>query len=175
MITDTRAGHAYGTSELPNDQKASGRSFGVEEAELVDLVLKSGTLTSTKGTMVRELESQFAAMVGAGFVRGCSSGTAAVHAALAAVDPEPGDEVITTSITDMGAIGPILYQAAIPVFADIDPRTGSVTADTIADRLSERTKAIVVTHLFGYPVPMTDILELAADRSIAVIEDCAQA
>ena len=84
----------------------------------------------------------------------CSSGTAAIHAAVAALDPEPGDEIVTTPITDMGALAPILYQGAIPVFADVDPRTGNVTADTIADRLSDRTKAIVVTHLFGNPCEM---------------------
>ena len=61
-----------------------------------------------------------------------SSGSAAVHCALAAINPEPGDEIITTSITDMGALTPILYQGAIPVFADVDPHTYNVTAESIS-------------------------------------------
>ena len=63
----------------------------------------------------------------------------AIHAAIAAIDPEPGDEIVTTSITDMGALTPILYQGAIPVFADVDPATCNITADAIERVLSERT------------------------------------
>jgi dTDP-4-amino-4,6-dideoxygalactose transaminase len=74
----------------------------------------------------------------------------------------------------MGALTPILYQGAIPVFADVDPITCNVTAKTIEDRLSDRTKAIIVTHLFGSPCDMTAIMELANARGIPVIEDCAQ-
>ena len=94
---------------------------------------------------------------------------------MAAFDPEPGDEIITTSVTDMGAISAILYQGAIPVFADVDPVTLNVTAETIADRISERTRAIVVTHLFGNPCEMDPIMRLADGRDIPVIEDAAQA
>jgi dTDP-4-amino-4,6-dideoxygalactose transaminase len=104
----------------------------------------------------------------------CASGTAAIHIALAAIDPNPGDEVVTTSITDMGALTPILYQGAIPVFAEVDPLTLNVTAKTIEPCLSERTKAIIVTHLFGNPCEMREIMELANARNIPVIEDCAQ-
>ena len=64
------------------------------------------------------------------FAWACSSGSAAVHCAIAAINPEPGDEIITTSITDMGALTPIMYQGAIPVFADVDPHTYNVTAET---------------------------------------------
>jgi perosamine synthetase len=161
--------------ELPSDQEASGRSFGDEELALLQRVIESGTLTSTKGTAVRQLERRFAALLGSGRAIACASGTAAIHAAIAAIDPEPGEEVVTSPITDMGAITPILYQGAIPVFADVDPRTCNVTAETIRPRLSGRTRAIVVTHLFGNPAEMAPILELAARRRIPVIEDCSQA
>jgi perosamine synthetase len=99
----------------------------------------------------------------------------AIHAAVAALDPEPGDEVVTTGITDMGALTPLLYQGAIPVFADVDPRTCNVTADTVEAALSAKTKAIVVTHLFGNPCDMTGIMAIADRHNIPVIEDCAQA
>jgi perosamine synthetase len=161
--------------ELPSDQEASGRSFGDEELALLQRVIESGTLTSTKGTAVRQLERRFAALLGSGRAIACASGTAAIHAAIAAIDPEPGEEVVTSPITDMGAITPILYQGAIPVFADVDPRTCNVTAETIRPRLSGRTRAIVVTHLFGNPAEMAPILELAARHRIPVIEDCSQA
>jgi len=98
-----------------------------------------------------------------------------VHIAVAAIDPNPGDEIVTTSITDMGALTPILYQGAIPVFADVDRLTLNLTAATIEPCLSERTKAIIVTHLFGNACEMGEIMELAHARNIPVIEDCAQA
>jgi len=137
--------------------------------------IESGTLTSTKGSMVSNLEKRFAALVGSAHAYACSSGTAAIHCAVAAIDPEPGDEIITSAITDMGAITPILYQGAIPVFADVDSRTGNLTAEAIERCLSERTRAIIVTHLFGNPADMTAIMDLANARGVHVIEDCAQA
>ena len=161
--------------QLPSDQDASGRSFGGEELERLRQVLESGVLTSTKGTAVKAFESRFGAALGVRHAHACASGTAAIHAAVAAIDPEPGDEIVTSPITDMGALTPILYQGAIPVFADVDPRTCNVTAETIAARLSRRTRAIVVTHLFGNPCAMGEIMALARDRRLPVIEDCAQA
>lgn len=160
---------------LPSDQDASGRSLGREELALLEEAIASGVLTSTKGRFVRILEQRFAGLLGMPHATACSSGTAAIHAAIAALDPEPGDEIITSPITDMGAITPILYQGAIPVFADVDAQTCNVTARTIERVLSPRTRAIVVTHLFGNPCPMEEILALAQSRHLPVIEDCAQA
>ena len=104
-----------------------------EELELLRQVIESGTLNCTKGTQVKALREALRRA-------GSACRTAAPSpparrpstAAVAAIDPEPGDEIITTPITDMGAIAPILYQAAIPVFADVDPLTYNVTAETIA-------------------------------------------
>jgi perosamine synthetase len=159
---------------LPSDQDASGRTLGAEEIKLLSEVIGSGTLTSTKGTFVKQLEQNFADLISVKYAYACASGSAAVHTAIAAIDPEPGDEIITTSITDMGALTPILYQTAIPVFADVDPRTWNVTAETIEKCISDRTKAIIVTHLFGNPCEMTEIMALANARGIPVIEDSAQ-
>ena len=160
---------------LPTDANATGRSFGREELELLEEVIASGVLNCTKGTMVPRFEKRFAEVVGTTFCRCATSGTAAVHAAIAAVNPDPGDEIITTPITDMGAITPILYQAAIPVFADTDPRTYNVTAETIAPKVTRRTKAVVVTHLFGNPCEMDAIVDLCRSKNLVLIEDCAQA
>ena len=161
--------------QLPSDQDATGRELGDDEMLQLAAAIESGTLTSTKGQFVKRLEERFAQYVGVKHAYACSHGTAALHTALAAVDPEPGDEVITTAITDMGALTPIIYQSAIPVFADVDPLTYNVTADTIEAALSPRTKAIMVTHLFGNPCRMGEIMELTRGRNIPVIEDCAQA
>jgi len=160
---------------LPSDQDGSGRTLGAEEVALLTEAIASGTLTSTKGEFVKRLEGQFAAQLGSRHAYACASGTAAIHCAIAALDPEPGDEIITSPITDMGALTPILYQGAIPVFADVDRWTCNVTAETVAARLSERTRAIIVTHLFGNPCDMGPIVELARAHNVPVIEDCAQA
>jgi len=160
---------------LPNDQDATGRTLGDREIELVSEAIRTGTLTSTKGNFVKRLEKAFAEKLGVPYAFACSSGTSAIHAAISAIDPEPGDEIITTPITDMGALTPILYQTGIPVFADVDPNTLNVTAATIEPIISHRTRAIVVTHLFGNPCDMGPILELAAKHKLPVIEDSAQA
>ena len=160
---------------LPSDQDASGRSFGDAELALLAEVLRSGALCSTKGSVVRRFERRFAATLGVRHAWACSSGTAAFHTAVAALDPEPGDEVVTSPITDMGALAPILYQGALPVFADVDAATCNVTAATLEPCLGPRTRAIAVTHLFGNPCDMGPILDLARGRGIPVIEDCAQA
>jgi len=160
---------------LPSDQDITGRDLGAEELELLEQVIRTGTLTSTKGSYTKTLEQRFAATIGVKKAHACASGTAAVHLAVAALNPNPGEEFVTTSITDMGALTPILYQGGIPVFAEVDPVTLNVTAESIEAVLSDRTKAIIVTHLFGNPCEMNEIMELARSRNIPVIEDCAQA
>lgn len=160
---------------LPSDQDASGRTLGEAEIAAVRDAIESGVLTSTRGPWVAALEERFAEILGVRHAVATSSGTAAVHAAIAAVDPEPGDEVITTPITDMGAIAPIIYQSAVPVFADVDARTGNVTASSIEPRISDRTRAVIATHLFGNPADMRAIVRLAEERGVPVIEDCCQA
>ena len=161
--------------QVPSDANASGRSFDGQELSLLSRVLESGTLNCTRGTMVPELERRFAELLGMPAGTAVSSGTAAVHCAVAAVDPEPGDEIISSPITDMGAIAPILFQTAIPVFADVDPDTYNITAETIERVITPRTRAVIVTHLFGNPADMGPILDLARRHRFAVIEDCAQA
>ncbi len=163
------------TLTLPSDQDATGRSFDDAELALVAEALASGTLTSTKGQMVARFETAAAALLGTGHAVACASGSAAVHCAVAVVDPRPGEEIVTTSITDMGALSPIVYQGAVPVFADVDPVSGNVTAESVEAVLSDRTRAVVVTHLFGNPADMAGIRAVAARAGVPVIEDAAQA
>lgn len=160
---------------MPSDQDATGRSLGDAELARLRAVIDSGTLTATKGAQTPELEARLASLTGRRHAIACSSGTAAVHAAIATIDPEPGDEIVTTPITDMGALTPILYQGAIPTFADVDPVSGMVTPESVRAACSERTRAIVVTHLFGVPAAIDSIVEFAATQGLSVVEDCAQA
>ncbi len=160
---------------LPSDGDASGRTFTNEEAALVTMVLQRGTLNSTRGTMVTTFEQRFAQWLGRKHAIACASGSAAMHCAIAALQLAAGDEVITTPITDMGALTPILYEGAVPVFADVDPFTLNVTAATVAARLTHRTRAIVVTHLFGLPCELAALRELATRHHLPLIEDAAQA
>jgi dTDP-4-amino-4,6-dideoxygalactose transaminase len=161
--------------QLPSDADHTGRDFGAEELELLREVIDSGTLNCTKGTQVKAFEKAFAARYEMPHARAVTSGTAAVHTAVAAIDPEPGDEIISTPITDMGGIAPILYQQAIPIFADVDPVTLNVTPETVAARIGPRTRAIIATHLFGNPCDVVGIRRVADAHGIPVIEDCAQA
>ncbi len=160
--------------QLPSDANSTGRNFGQEELDQLQRVIASGTLNCTKGTAVKEFEEKFARKYGVEFCRTTTSGTAAIHAAVAAINPEPGDEIITSPITDMGAITPIIYQTAVPIFADVDPLTYNVTAETIAPKITKRTKAIIVTHLFGNPCDMEPIMALARRHDLPVIEDACQ-
>ncbi|MFO1064717.1 MAG: DegT/DnrJ/EryC1/StrS family aminotransferase [Pirellulales bacterium] len=160
---------------LPSDQDASGRTLGAEEVAAVTKAILSGTLTSTKGEFTRSFEQQFAKRMDCALGHACSSGSAALHTAVAAINPEPGDEIITTSITDMGALSAILYQGGVPRFCDVDSRTYNVTAEAIERCISPRTRAVMVTHLFGNPCEMNAILALAQKHNLPVIEDCAQA
>lgn len=161
--------------KLPSDANATGRDLGKEELALLQEVINSGTLNATKGTMVKRLVAEFAKECGVRFAHAATSGTAALHTAVAVINPDPGDEIITTPITDMGGITPILYQNAIPVFADVDPATLNITAQTIEPKITRRTKAIMVVHLFGKSADMDPIMALSKKYNIPVIEDCCQA
>jgi dTDP-4-amino-4,6-dideoxygalactose transaminase len=154
---------------------ASGRTFGAAEAAAAARVVASGVLWRVNGTEVPALEEEFAAFVGAPHAVASTSGTAALHLAVAAVDPEPGDEIIVPPITDFGTVIAVLACNAVPVFADVDPVTGCLTAETVAAKITARTRAVIAVHLFGGAAPVDELVALCRPRRIAVIEDCAQA
>lgn len=160
---------------LPSTNDAAGRTFGPEEEEAVLRVLRSGMLSGVWGTEVKALEREFAEMMGAVHAVSCSSGTAALHLAVAAVDPAPGDEIIVPPVSDMGSVLPILAQNAVPVFADLDPETGCLDPADVRRRITPRTRAILVVHLFGGAAKLRELREIADAAGILLIEDCAQA
>lgn len=151
------------------------RAMGQDEIDELTEVIHSGQLGRHGGTKVKELERAFAERYGAKHAIAVSSGSAADHTAIAMIDPEPGDEIITTPCTDFGGILGILFQNAIPVFADLDPQSFCLDPVSVEACITQRTRAILATHLFGGLADI-DALKAIGDRhGIPVIEDCAQA
>ncbi|MHA1733682.1 MAG: DegT/DnrJ/EryC1/StrS family aminotransferase [Promethearchaeota archaeon] len=149
--------------------------YGDEEKRLLAEAIDSGNLFYVNGEKTKAFREAVQEHYDVPHCVAASSGTAAIHAAVAALEIPPGREVVTSPITDMGTLIGALYQNLIPVFADVDPHTYNVTAESIEAVLTERTGAIVVVHLAGNPAEMDEIVDLASSRGIPVIEDCAQA
>ncbi len=149
--------------------------FGDEELRELKEALDQGTLFYHFGEKVKALEAEFAARHGARFAVATSSGTASIHTALIAAGVSPGGEVIVSPITDMGSVGPILWQGAVPVFADVHPTRHVMTVETVQAVLTEKTRAVIAVHLWGNPADPTDLRGLCDERGITLIEDCAQA
>ena len=156
---------------------ASGPEITTEDAEAVAAVVRSRQLWRYGGHQVRDLEAAFATLHGvpATAVVASTSGTAAVHLAIGAIDPEPGDEIIVPPITDFGTVIPVLAQNAVPVFADVRPDTYCLDPEDVALRISPRTRAILAVHLFGQPCDLQALGQIASAHGCALIEDCAQA
>lgn len=152
----------------------SGRSkITSRDIAAVSRLLRSGRIAY--GPEVRAFQADFAKRLGARRAVACTSGTSAIHVALAMLNIEPGDEVIVPPITDMGSILPILAQNAIPIFADVDARTWTIDPACVEAAVTPRTRAVIAVHLFGNPCDMDALMALGAKHGFAVIEDCAQA
>jgi len=124
---------------------------------------------------IEEAEKAIAAWQGVEFCLGTSSGHAALQSALIGLDIAPGDEVITTPYTWGASVSCILHNNAIPVFTDVDPETGLMDPATVEDKITSRTRAILVVHIYGQPADMTAIREIADRHNLYVIEDGSQA
>lgn len=165
----------YGGEKTKTTPYGTGKRFGAEEIALVTEALEQNTLFYWKGKMTKRFCAKFADMYGAKYCAASSSGTASIHVALGACGIGCGDEVITSPITDMGSVIGILYQNAIPVFADLDPHTYNMTPESVEAKITDKTKAIIVVHLAGNAAEVDKIVEVAKKHNIYVIEDCAQA
>lgn len=149
--------------------------YAEDEIEAVAAVLNSGRVNYWTGEEGRLFEREFASNIGVKNAVALANGTVALELALMALDIKQNDEVIVTSRTFIASASCIVMRGARPVVADVDPDSQNITAGTIAAALSPRTKAIITVHLAGWPCDMDAILDLARERGLYVVEDCAQA
>ena len=153
---------------------ASGRSYSGNDLDYLKQVLDSGHLSSLMGgTFVPRFEEAFARAVGAKRAVAMANCMCALHSAVLCAGAGPGTEVICDSEFIFGALA-VLYSSAIPVFADIDPVTHNLDPDGIAPLVTDRTRAIIVTHAWGLPAEMDRIMAVARRLKLFVIEDCAE-
>jgi dTDP-4-amino-4,6-dideoxygalactose transaminase len=141
----------------------------------IEEVLRSGALVSTHGRWVRSFEEGLAKFVGVKYAYATTSGTTALHLALKALGVGPGDEVITTPFTFAASATAILHANAVPIFADIDRETLNLDPASVESKITDRTKAVVVVHLAGYPAEMDAFMKLADRYGLYIVEDVAQA
>ena len=174
----------FGGKKIRNKEFARQQDFGEEEKKLLLEVLESKELSGFLGAFgdkffggkkVRELESMFEEYYGIKHAIAIQSATAGLHTAVAALNVNPGDEIIVTPYSMcVSATAPVMHNA-IPVFVDIDENTFCMNPDEIRKAITPETKAIIVVHLFGYPADMDEIMKIAKEHNLMVIEDAAQA
>ncbi len=143
-----------------------------DEIEAVVRVLKSGRLT--RGEETKLFEKEFADYIGARYAVAVMNGTVALEASLKAVGIKQGDEVIVPDLTFIATANSVLNTGAKPVFADVDEKTVTISPDSIMEKISKKTKAIIPVHLYGHPADMKAIKEIADDHRLTIIEDAAQ-
>jgi dTDP-4-amino-4,6-dideoxygalactose transaminase len=164
---------------LPPAQKAQPFAawphFEADEIEAAASVLRSGKVNYWTGQEGRLFETEFAQSVGTKYAICVANGTVALELALQALGIGRGDEVITASRTFIASASCIVMRGARPVCVDVDRDSQNITAETIRRAITPRTKAIIAVHLAGWPCDMDEILRLAAEYDLRVIEDCAQA
>jgi perosamine synthetase len=146
-------------------------TIGAEEINAVAETL--GNLELTVGTKVKEFEKAFAKYIGTN-ATAISSGTSALHLALVAIGITKNDEVILPSYTCIAVALPVLYQDARPILADVGGDY-NISVEDVKKRITKKTKAVIVPHMFGYPADLDEIKELCEENKVYLVEDCAQA
>lgn len=150
-------------------------AFTQEEADCVSKVLLSNRVNYWTGDEGRNFEREFADFCETEYAVALVNGTVALELALESLGVGSGDEVIVTSRTFLASVSAIVMVGATPVFADVDPVSQNITLETVKKVLTERTRAIIAVHLAGWPCDMDDLMALAEENSLYVVEDCAQA
>ena len=143
------------------------------EKELLSKCIESGWISSD-GPFVKQFEDQFSAYIGTTYGIAVSNGTAALEAAMYAIDINPGDEVILPSFTIISCAIAIIRFGGVPVFVDIEADTWNIDTDKIKEKITSRTKAIMAVHMYGHPCNLDPIMQMASENNIMVIEDSSQ-
>ena len=152
--------------------KVNAPYVGEDEIQEVSKVIKSGMLAH--GSVVEEFEREFAKYLGVPYLLTVSNGTIALYVALKALGVGRGDEVIVPDFTFFATASTVVLAGATPVFADIDLETYTLDPASVEKLITDRTKAIIVVHLYGHPASMDEILQIAGEHGLYVVEDCAQ-
>ena len=147
--------------------------YGQEERDAVDRVIRSNQIFADRE--VRKFEEQYADYIGCNYAAGLGNATQGLHLALAALGVGVGDEVIVTPYSWISSASCILMQNAIPIFCDIEGESFGLDPEKIEARISKRTKAIIVVHMFGYPARIIEIAAIAEKHGIPLIEDASHA
>ena len=145
------------------------------ESEIEEVVATLRSAWIGTGPRVARFEDEFGRYIGAANSVAVHSCTAALHLAMVASNLRPGDEVIVPAMTFASTANAVIHAGGRPVLADVDPRTMCLTVDELARKLTDRTRAVIPVHFAGRPCEIVQIVELAADRGLTVIEDCAHA
>jgi dTDP-4-amino-4,6-dideoxygalactose transaminase len=149
--------------------------YAEDEIEAVNAVLRSGRVNQWTGPEVFEFEKACRARFGGGRAIALANGSVALELALRAFGIGPGDEVVVSPRSFVASASCVSLVGATPVFADVDRDSGNITRETVAQVLTDRTRAIIPVHLAGWPADVPGIMDLVAGRDIKTIEDCAQA
>ena len=149
--------------------------IGEEEIAAVVAAIRRGEISGSFGKAIVEFEEGFAAYCDCRFGVAVTSGTTALQVAVAALDLEPGDEVLLSSSTNIATALAVIYANAIPVPVDSEAETWNLDLELIEGLITPRTRAIIPVHLFGHPVDMDRLMAIARKHDLAVIEDCAEA
>lgn len=147
----------------------------ITESEIASVVEVLRSPRLSLGPKLEEFERDVADYSGAKYAVAVNSGTSGLHLCVRALGLKAGDEVITTPFSFVASANVLLYEKAVPVFVDIDPQTLNIDANKIEAAITEKTKAIMVVHVFGRPSPMREILEIADKYRLKIIEDACEA
>lgn len=149
--------------------------LGGDEVRFVNDAVSTGEISGNYGKYIPKFECDFAKYCGVKYGISTNNGTTALHVALTALGVSPGDEVIVQTLTNMATVFAVCYTGAKPVAIDIESDTWNIAPRLLESKITSKTKAIIVVHIFGHPVDMTPVMEIARKHKLFVLEDCAQA